>query len=88
MQNSTARLLCSVHCTVGVSSEFDADFESVTKIAKSSCEKSYQQKKATEKWIFLTFVAVLQNFWLTNFFGRTFAFFFNGFELCIKFRAL
>ena len=54
--------------TVGVSSEFDADFESVTKIAKNSCKKSNKQKKTTEKWIVLTFVAVLPNFWLTNFF--------------------
>ncbi len=55
MQNSTARLLCcAVYTvrTVGVSSEFDADFESVTKIAKNSCEKSYQQKKRQKKGFF------------------------------------
>jgi hypothetical protein len=84
MQNSTARLLCSVHCTVGVSSEFDADFESVT---KKLMRKKLPTKKATEKRIFLLLLLRCKIFGLQIFLDALLHFFY-GFELSIKFRAL
>jgi hypothetical protein len=44
------------------------------KLQKTNVKK-VTNKKSDTKMDFLTFVAVLQNFWLTNLFGRTFAFF-------------
>jgi hypothetical protein len=41
--------------------EFNADFESVEKVAKNSCGKSYQQK-SDRKMEFLTFITVCKVF--------------------------
>ena len=52
---STTKTFFSFKNAIWVSknAEFGADFESVEKVAKISCEKSYQSnKKVTAKWSF------------------------------------
>ncbi len=58
---------------------FDVDFESVEKIAKILCEKSYQNVKE-----FLTFITECKSF-LPFIFWVIFCTFFNGWELFINF---
>ncbi len=65
MQNSTARLLCCVHCTVGVSSEFDADFESVTEISKKHAKKVTKKR---QKNGFFDFCCSVAKFLASKFF--------------------
>jgi hypothetical protein len=64
------------------STKFDADIESVEKVAKNACEKSYQPKKG-QKMEFSTFISVCKSFWPITFLWF-FCTFLNGFELGIK----
>jgi hypothetical protein len=63
--------------------EFDADFESVEKVAKNPCEKSYQPEKKQKKLEVSTFNTVCKSFWPTTFLWFLCTFL-NRFELDIK----
>jgi hypothetical protein len=62
---------------VSQKAEFDANFKSVEKVAKSSCEKSYQLK-SDRKMDCFTFITVFKSYP-----PITFCTFFDGFELNI-----
>ncbi len=65
--------------------KFDSDFEDIEKVAKDSCEISYQ-RKSDRKTEFLAFC--VQKCSAYNFLRVYFSIFFNGFELSIEFCVL